>query len=171
MLQDPNFDRTVILVLEHGAEGAVGVVLNRPTDIDLVAALPDWYQAAAEPAVVFVGGPVGQGAVLCLGQSTSTLTMIEGWQPVVGSLGLVDLSRDASEVLGSLVNVRVFSGYAGWGQGQLEGEIGSHAWVVVDSDPSDALSSAPEDLWRLVVRRQRGTVSWLADFPDDPSLN
>jgi putative transcriptional regulator len=169
LLRDGTFDRSVILVLEHGADGAVGVVLNRPSDLDLAGPLPEWRGAAAEPGVVFVGGPVAQGGAICLGRAASVAAT--GWEAVVGPVGVIDLSRPASDVLGMVEEVRVFTGYAGWGAGQLEGELDAGAWLVVPAEPDDALSADPGSLWRRVLRRQGGTSSWLANFPDDPSLN
>ena len=169
VLRDGTFDRTVILVLEHGDEGAVGVVLNRPSDLDLAGPLPDWRSAAAEPGVVFVGGPVAQGGAICLGRAASRSA--DGWEAVVGPVGVVDLSLPAADVLAVVEAVRVFTGYAGWSEGQLEAELEVGAWVVVDAEPEDALSSDPEALWRSVLRRQRGRTAWLANFPDHPSLN
>jgi putative transcriptional regulator len=169
VLRDGTFDRTVILLLEHGDDGAVGVVLNRPSDLDVGGPLPEWRSAAAEPGVVFVGGPVAQGGAICLGRAASVAA--DGWEPVVGAVGVVDLSRPASDVLGMVEEVRVFTGYAGWGGGQLEGELQAGAWLVLTAEPGDALSADPESLWRTVLRRQPGPVSWLANYPEDPSLN
>lgn len=168
-LRDGTFDRTVILILEHGEEGAVGVVLNRPSDLDLADPLPEWRQAAAEPGVVFVGGPVAQGGAICLGRAVSGAA--PGFDPVVGRLGLVDLSRPASDVLGGVEEIRVFTGYAGWESGQLEGELEVGAWLVVAAHPGDPLSPDPASLWRLVLGRQRGRIAWLANFPDDLASN
>lgn len=169
VLRDGTFDRTVILVLEHGDDGAVGVVLNRPSDLDLAGPLPEWRSAAAEPGVVFVGGPVAQGGAICLGRAAGLTA--DGWEAVVGRVGVVDLSLPAAHVLGAVQAVRIFTGYAGWSPGQLEGELEVGAWVVADAEPDDALSPEPETLWRTVLRRQRGRVAWLANFPDHPSLN
>ena len=169
VLRDGTFDRTVILLLEHGVDGAVGVVLNRPSDLDLAGPLPEWRGAAAEPGVVFVGGPVAQGGAICLGRAASVAAT--GWEAVVGPVGVVDLSRPASDVLGMVEEVRVFTGYAGWGSGQLEGELEAGAWLVVPAVPDDALSPDPGSLWRTVLRRQGGASAWLANYPEDPSLN
>lgn len=169
LLSDGIFDRTVVLLLEHGAEGALGVVLNRPSDLELSDSLPGWSEVAVEPAVVFVGGPVAAGGALCLGRAGGGGA--PGWEPVVGRVGIVDLNLPAWEVVPDLDAVRVFSGYAGWGEGQLEQEVAAGAWLVVDGEPDDPLSAAPERLWRDVLRRQGGTTAWLANHPHEPSLN
>lgn len=164
------FERTVVLLLEHGTDdGAVGVVLNRPSDLDLGGPMPAWREAAADPPVVFLGGPVSQGGAICLGWAASAAAA--GWEPLVGQVGVIDLSRRPEEVLAGVQRVRVFTGYAGWAPGQLEGELDAEAWVVADAEPGDALSAEPDVLWRAVLRRQGGEVAWLANAPDDPSLN
>ena len=170
LLGDGIFDRSVVLVLDHGEDdGAVGVILNRPSELHVAAALPAWGGAAAEPGVVFLGGPVAQGGVLCLGRAAARTA--PGWQQVVGEVGIVDLERAPEDVLGEVDQVRVFTGYAGWSPGQLEGELDVGAWLVARPTPDDALSLEPGGLWRAVLRRQPGRTAWLANFPEDPALN
>ncbi len=169
-LRDPNFDRTVVLVLEHGAEGALGVVLNRPTPTNLDAALPRWERLAAHPSVLFEGGPVAPTAANCLGR-TPVAAEPDGWHPLFGGLATVDLERDPDDLAGAVHDIRVFAGYAGWGADQLEGEVTAGAWYVVDAHPDDPLSPRPDDLWRGVLRRQRGRLAMVANFPADPATN
>ena len=182
-LGDPNFHRTVILVIEHGEDGAVGVVLNRPTEMELSDPLPLWESLAAHPPVVFKGGPVAPNVAICLGRAR-TATIIPGfdgdgdeddgevWQPLFGPLGALDLSGDPDDIADQGVErIRVFSGYAGWGEGQLEDEIDEGAWFVVDALPDDALSADPDELWHTVLRRQPGRLSLFGNFPPDPSMN
>jgi len=167
-LEDPNFFRTVVLVIEHGDEGALGVVLNRPSGLEVSEPLPAWAEVAAQPPVVFVGGPVSPSSAICLGRMAG-----EGhdWQPLVGSVGAVDLNVGPGEVSPRPQVVRVFAGYAGWGPRQLEAEIVSGGWFVVDAEPDDALSPAPDDLWSDVLRRQPGRLALFADYPLDPTAN
>ena len=169
VLADPNFARTVVLVIEHGEEGTVGVVLNRPTDLAVDDPLPGWSGAAAPPAVVFVGGPVAPGAALCLARVRDEGA--PGWSPVVEGVGTVDLSEGLDEVLERVEGLRVFAGCAGWAPGQLEEEIDQGSWFVVDGHPEDVLSTEPSRLWPAVLRRQGGRLALLAHFPLDPSLN
>ncbi len=169
-LGDPNFEGSVVLVLEHGDDGAVGVVLNRPTDTDLADPLPGWHRLAATPPVVFAGGPVAPDAAICLGRSWPD-ERVEAFEPFDGSLGTVDLSHDPDEVATALRDVRVFAGYAGWAGGQLEAEIDAGAWFVVDAHPDDVLSPEPDELWRSVLRRQRGRLAMFANYPPNPSMN
>ena len=169
-LGDPNFDHTVVLLLEHGEDGAVGVVLNRPTGTDLSDPLPGWSRLAAEPPVVFVGGPVSPDAAICLARSWPD-EPLDSYEPLLDSLGTLDLSADPDEVAAGVQGVRVFVGYAGWGAGQLESEIAAGAWWVVDASPDDALSAEPEELWRSVLRRQRGRLAIFANYPANPAMN
>jgi putative transcriptional regulator len=165
----PNFDRTVVLLLEHGDGGAVGLVLNRPSDTRVAEALPGWELLAAEPSQVFVGGPVSEDAAIALGAARRP-DPGSGFMPVVGEVGTIDLHRDPDEVWDDITAVRIFAGYAGWGPGQLEDELANHAWVVLPGEADDVMGP-PEDLWRRVLRRQGGTTAWLANAPTDPSVN
>lgn len=173
VLTDPNFDRTVVLVLEHNDEGAIGVVLNRPSDTTLAETLPGWHSVAAAPGVVFVGGPVAPTAAIGLAVAVAPPDGdgADGWIPVVGALGTVDLERDPDELQPGVREARVFAGYAGWAPGQLEGELQVGGWFVVDADVGDALVTNPGTLWRAVLKRQRGSLSWLANYPKDISAN
>lgn len=169
-LGDPNFDRTVILMLEHGDEGALGVIINRPSPLDVHEALPDWARFAGQPEVVFIGGPVGPGSIIGLALRSAELP--DGaWQPVLGLVGVLDLSADADELGAAVDTVRVFAGYAGWGGGQLEGELAQGAWFVVDAEVSDPMSPDPEGLWRMVLRRQPPPLNRYALFPPSLSVN
>ena len=168
-LEDPNFDRTVVLVLEHHDEGAVGVVLNRPSETAVEDVLPSWAGVAAEPAVVFVGGPVAPGSAIGLGSAAMASEGGDGFTAVLGAVGVLDLSLGPDEL--AVADVRIFSGYAGWSPGQLEGEIEAGGWFVVDALPGDASAADAVDLWRSVLRRQPGDLALVATFPADPSLN
>jgi putative transcriptional regulator len=169
-LEDPNFHRSVVLLLEHDENGALGVILNRPSVTDVDVVLPDWAELAPSPGVVFAGGPVSPGAAIGLGRAPEA-SAVDGWAPLFGHLGTVDLSRPPDDVPVAVEAVRVFAGYAGWGEGQLEGELDEGAWLVLDAEPGDVMSDNPADLWSDVLRRQEGTTAWLANFPPDPSLN
>jgi putative transcriptional regulator len=168
-LADPNFDRTVVLLLEHGAGGAIGVVLNRPSELPVAEAIPGWEMLVAEPARVFAGGPVAEDAAIALG-SARRPDGGAGWAPLVGEVGTIDLHRDPFDVISDIAAVRIFAGYAGWGPGQLEREVAEQAWVVIPAQPDDVLGPA-EDLWRRVLLRQGGRLAWLANAPIDATLN
>jgi putative transcriptional regulator len=169
-LVDENFDRTVVLVLEHNDDGALGVVLNRPGSQPVAEVLSNWADLTPSPAVVFGGGPVEQGSVIGLAR-VATGEPSDLWAPVFDSIGTVDLTADPADVHPPVDAVRLFSGYAGWVADQLEGELAVGAWIVADFVHDDAFGGEPASLWRSVLRRQGGRLAWLATYPDDPSLN
>jgi putative transcriptional regulator len=170
-LLDPNFSRAVLLMLEHNDEGAIGVVLNRPTEALLAEALPEWSALAGEPAVAFLGGPVQpEEAVIGLAR-VAVPRVTDTWQPVLGAIGTIDLGRSPEDAQVEVEAVRVFAGYAGWGSRQLELELARHDWFVVDVVPDDVFTRDPGALWRTVLRRQGGDLAIAANFPDDPSNN
>jgi putative transcriptional regulator len=178
-LGDSNFERSVVLVLDHDEEGALGIVINRPTPVDVAEVLPVWQPLATEPGVLFQGGPVALDSALGLalvpGEGEDEPL---GWRRVVGRLGLVDLDVPPEVLAAEVTRLRIFAGYAGWGAGQLEDELAEGAWYVVDArfgagvdDAGDPFSEAPEDLWREVLRRQGGDLAMVSTYLDDPSLN
>jgi len=169
VLGDPNFRRTVVLVLEHSPEGAVGIVLNRASETAVADPLPQWKALTADPAVVFVGGPVSRELVIGLGRRKPGTSEV-GWSAVVERVGTIDLD-DLDGALATVDAVRLFAGYAGWGPEQLEGEIAARAWWVVGARGGDAFSPDPAGLWAAVLRRQRGELRLLANYPLEPSHN
>jgi putative transcriptional regulator len=170
MLGDPNFERSVVFMIEHSTEGAVGVVLNRPSALEVAVVLPEWADIAAEPRVFHVGGPVEHNSVLALARRR-TCASPHGWTQVAGDVGSVDLERSANDIGSGLAEIRFFAGYAGWGPGQLDAELAENAWLVVDAVPADVFAPDPEAMWRAVLRRQGGKLGMLADFPLHPSMN
>jgi len=171
VINDPNFDRTVVLMLQHDeTDGAVGIVINRPTETEVVDVLPEWGGLVGAPTVVFAGGPVSVESAIALG-GTAGATSPPGWTRVVHDIGTVDLELPFDQVGPHVSAARLYAGYAGWGPGQLEGEIEVGAWFVVDALPGDALTDAPHELWSAVLRRQPDNRSWFANYPVDPSFN
>jgi putative transcriptional regulator len=168
-LVDPNFDRTVVLVLEHGDEGGLGIVLNRRSETTLDDVFPEWRAVVSPPECVFVGGPVSGDAVIALARRRHR--ELEGFVQILDDLGTVDLAADPFDVGVALESLRVFAGYAGWAPGQLEAEVDQGAWFVVTLDPSDPFVDAPERLWRDVLRRQRGRLALFSNYPEDASVN
>ncbi|GIH74817.1 YqgE/AlgH family protein [Planobispora longispora] len=176
-LDDPNFRRCVVLILEHDeAGGTLGVVLNRPSEISVTDVLPTWEGLVTSPSVLFQGGPVQTDSALALAAVPSGQEPL-GWRRLhtgnasVSRLGTVDLDAPPEILAGEIAQMRIFAGYAGWTSGQLEAEIGEGAWYVVDSEPGDTFHDTPETLWRAVLRRQRGELAYVATCPDDPSMN
>ncbi|MFC5149036.1 YqgE/AlgH family protein [Streptomyces aureoversilis] len=181
-LADPNFDRAVVLLLDHDEEGSLGVILNRPTPVGVGDILESWAALAGEPGVVFQGGPVSLDSALGVavvpgeGSDKAGASAVVGdgplgWRRVHGAIGLVDLEAPPELLAAALGSLRIFAGYAGWGPGQLEDELVEGAWYVVESEPGDVSSPDPSQLWRAVLRRQRNELAMVATYPDDPSLN
>lgn len=169
-LLDPNFRRTVVLVLRHDDDGALGLVLNRPLPMTTGEALPAWQQAVSLPGNLFQGGPVGLDGALGLATLTPSADapLVDR---LVGPFGLLDLNADPAEGLPGVTGVRVFVGHAGWAGGQLEAEVESGDWYVLRPDPADVTTPDPAALWRRVLRRQGGELAIVSMSPEDPSLN
>jgi putative transcriptional regulator len=156
------FRRTVILVLEHNEEGAMGVVLNRPSETTVAEAVDLLSDLADSDEPVRLGGPVSPESVVALGDFEDPG---EAAAQVTGSLGLLD--PDAPDP--TLRRLRVYAGHAGWGPGQLDGELDEGAWIVASLDPDDPFTEG--DLWADALQRKGGAYSLLATMPADPSLN
>ena len=175
-LVDPHFARTVVLLLQADDEdGALGLVLNRPTGTDVEEVLPDWAPLTCAPPVVFSGGPVQPQAAICLGHKRRGGPLLGSYAELEGvpggSVGTVDLDASPEELATAVEEVRVFAGYAGWSAGQLEAEVEEGAWWVIDALPVDAFAVRPEDLWQHVLRRQGPPLAFAASYPPDPTLN
>lgn len=175
-LADPNFRRSVVLIVEHEPEGGtLGVVLNRPTQVPVDQILPPWSELVTGPSVVFQGGPVALDSALALAQVPGTDEPL-GWRalngsPAVARVGLVDLDVPPEIIAPEVARLRVFAGYAGWGTGQLQSEIDEGAWYVLSAESGDVFAEDPDGLWPAVLRRQGGELAFVATFPEDPSLN
>jgi putative transcriptional regulator len=171
VLEDPNFRRSVVLVLDHDEEGAIGVVINRPSEVAVGAVLNRWAPLVTGEPVLWMGGPVGVDSALGVGRVPGADEPL-GFRAVPApGLGLVDLDADPDELAPRLSDVRIFAGYAGWGAGQLEEELGDGGWYLVAAQPGDAFTTRPERLWREVLRRQGGDLALVSTYPDDPSDN
>ncbi|HLL09213.1 MAG TPA: YqgE/AlgH family protein [Nocardioidaceae bacterium] len=171
-LGDPRFRRAVLLILDHDGDGALGVVLNRPTEVSVHDVLPTWADLVSPPGRLFAGGPVSTNAALGLARLVRAgVDEPLGWQSLYDRMGLVELDTPAELVSGRVDAMRIFAGYSGWSSGQLEEELAEGAWYVVSAEGSDVFGDVQEGLWRDVLRRQRGEMAFVASFPDDPSLN
>jgi len=168
-LTDPTFAGTVVFVLDHSDTGTLGVVLGRPSQVEIGDVLPGWCDLAVDPGVFHVGGPCETDTALCLGTADGP---VPGLRPVAGDVHLVDLDGDPADVADHLTGLRVFAGYAGWSNGQLAAEIAEGAWACVPSLPGDVLSelSGPQ-LLRRVLGRQEGRLAVLSTAPADPGAN
>lgn len=169
-LTDPNFERTVVVMIEHNEHGAFGFIVNREVTTRMGELLPSW-PGAGEP--VFQGGPVDQQTGLGLGllHPTVTLPPPPEARPLLGSLYAVDLTADGAYLSGLFRSMRVFLGYAGWSPGQLDLELDDFGWIVADGEESDVFWSSPDTQWSDVLARQSGSARRLRHYPTDPAWN
>src|SRR6266511_1494681 len=143
-LWDPNFRRTVVLIGHHDDEGAVGVVLNRATEVPVSEAAPPLADLVSAGDPLFIGGPVPPQAAV------------------------VEADGDT---IGGIRKARVFAGHAGWGPGQLEAELEEGSWIVEPALEDDVFNPDPERLWSEVLRRKGRQYDLLRLMPPAPSLN
>lgn len=169
--EDENFHRTVVLLLAHGLEGTLGLVLNRPNDVPVGVLLAAWEPLASAPPSVFVGGPVSRSSMIGVARLRPGVKGCDGCQAVAGRLATVDLNLTATQVAHAVDALRLFSGYAGWDSGQLAAEIDAGGWYVLASDLDDAFTPSPGDLWERVLRRQGGRFALYANAPPRLSMN
>ncbi len=170
-LVDPNFARSVVLLLDHDDDGTLGVILDRPSSMAVDALLPAWADNVAPPEVLFEGGPVSPDAALAVAHVPPGDGDPIGFRRLFEGVGIIDLDTPV-EVLGPGVTaLRIFAGYAGWGAGQLEAEIAEGSWYVVESQVGDVFTPTPTDLWQQVLRRQPGELAWVSTRPADPTQN
>ena len=171
-LSDPTFAGTVVYVLDHSDTGTLGVVLGRPSQVEIRDVLPGWCDLAVEPGVFHVGGPCETDTALCLATTSDPAPADAGLRRVAGEVYLVDLDSDPAALSGRLDGLRVFAGYAGWAADQLAGEIAEGAWACVPGRAEDVLTpAAGPELWRRVMGRQTGRLAILSTAPADPSTN
>jgi putative transcriptional regulator len=167
-LYDPNFRRTVVLIGVHSEEGAMGVVLNRPSEVTVGEAVPQLEPAVAEQEPVYVGGPVQPGSIVFLAEF---LDPSPAGLLVLGRIGFPAPDADIDELTQATTRGRVFAGYAGWGEGQLDAEIDHGDWIAQPALPEDVFTDVPAELWSAVLKRKGGGYALLARMPVDPSVN
>lgn len=167
-LPDPNFARTVVLVCEHDEGGALGLVLNRPTEMTVGEAAPDLEGLAGEDSVIGEGGPVQPSAVLVLAEFDDPA---HAGLPVLGPVGLMGDSSEVEDIEEHVRRARVFAGYAGWAPGQLDAELERDDWFVAPAGVDDIFDPDAEELWRRVLARKGGHYRLVAQMPVDPTVN
>jgi len=166
-LYDSNFRHTVVLVGEHNADGALGVVLNRALDVTVRKTLPALGDLVPPGDLLFQGGPVQPASPVLLAEfAQAELADLL----VFGSVGFLlgDVSADAGS---SILRARVFAGYSGWGPGQLEAEMAGDSWIVEPALEDDVFTDAPDLLWSRVLDRKGPEYRRLSRMPYDPSMN
>lgn len=170
-MNDPNFARTIVLLLDAGHDGALGVVLNRPTELGVAEVLAPWAGVVSGPDVLFQGGPVETDSALAVAHVAADDEEPVGWRRAFANTGLVDLDAPVEIISAAVSRLRIFAGYSGWEAGQLEGEIEEGAWYVVPAEEYDAFDDDPAGLWAAVLRRQGGRLAMLATMPAEPTMN
>ncbi len=167
-LLDPNFVRTVVLIGVHSEDGAMGVVLNRPSTVTVADAVPQLQDAVGALEPVYVGGPVQPNAVVFLAEF---LDPSPAGLLVLGRIGFPAPDARVEELAEATARRRVFAGHAGWGRGQLDAEIAGGDWIAHAAVPEDVFSDVPEELWSQVLTRMGGSYALIARMPLDPSVN
>lgn len=164
VIAGPPFERAVILMIEHDSTGAVGVIVNLPTNIDVSDVLPDLIVDVIDPPTVYVGGPVSTDSAVVLGRSdVGPFTMMA---PGIG-IGVIDLDEPPPDTRA----IRVYAGYSGWTPGQLEAELEDGSWWVLPATAEEALAPDASGLWKRLVSTAPGAIRFHTHFPPDPSLN
>jgi putative transcriptional regulator len=165
-LVDPNFRKTVVLIAHHDDDGAMGLVLSRPSDVPALDAVPALEGLPGADGPVFVGGPVQPEAFMVLAEFDD---VDQAAAPIMAHLGFMPADAEPEEL--SIRRLRLFAGYSGWGAGQLEAELDESSWIVVDALTDDAFAPDPDELWRSVLHRKGGPFSLMETMPFDPGLN
>ena len=167
-LLDPNFARSVVLVADFDDDGAMGVILNRPAGVTVAEAAPELEPLVGPDEPIFSGGPVQPTAGVVLAEYEAGL----GAGPVLfDGIALLPGLQELADALPAVRRTRIFAGYAGWGPGQLEGELEREDWIRERALPEDVFSEDPEELWASVLTRKGGQYALVARMPEDPSQN
>jgi putative transcriptional regulator len=166
-LLDPNFRRTVVLICAHSDEGALGLVLNRPSDLEVDNAVPELAEALGGEGQLWVGGPVQENSVVLLAEFVDPGESLL----VTGDLGLVTDGATLDDLAVRTRRLRAYLGHSGWGPGQLDEEIEREDWIIAPLGAADPFSGDGDDLWRSALESLGGHYAIVARMPDDPSMN
>lgn len=154
---DPNFARTVVLLIDYGPEGAMGLIINRPATVTLAEVLPTVESLEGRTDRIYFGGPVQQDGLLILVRAEEPPEELE---PIFGDV----YAGGSARTLASLIvagfdekRLRGYAGYAGWGPGQLDGEVARGDWMILPAASSLVFDPAPTSIWKKLIdgRRQR----------------
>ncbi len=167
-LGDPNFAKSVILLVHYSEDqGAVGLIINRRSDVPMSRVFEDLKEASGRTDPVYLGGPVELNTVLALFKSA---TKPEGSQHVFRDVYLISSKDSLTSTLASHAEAAVFHayvGYAGWGAHQLEHEVQLGAWHIMPADAAFVFHSDPDSVWERLIRR---TETQIARIPRIPSI-
>lgn len=163
------FQHTVVLICQHDAEGAFGLVLNRTTGKNvgemIVADLPE----ALKDCPLYDGGPVQKSALSFL--HSDALLLDANVMPNLSLGHSIDELVELGESISPIRKIKMFAGYAGWSPGQLENEMKQKAWLTHPASLELVFDVASEQLWRDILRRKGGKYRLLAQSPEDLSFN
>ncbi|MEM7355662.1 MAG: YqgE/AlgH family protein [Acidobacteriota bacterium] len=150
-LRDPNFARTVVLLVAYGPDGAAGVIVNRPLETTLGDALPELEKADEPSPALYFGGPVEPRRIWMLLRSED---QPDGTESVLEDVYVSSRSSVLEHLLGEEEkNFRVYSGFAGWAPEQLDWEIERGSWWLIEADADSIFTEDPSDLWQRLIRR------------------
>ncbi len=167
-LLDPNFWRTVVLVVDHGESGALGLVLNRASETTAAEAVPELEEILEPDQQLFLGGPVQPSSVIVLAEFDDPE---EAALLAFDAVGVMGIDSTPEELAAGIGETRIFAGHAGWGPGQLDAELERGDWILEPARREDAFCGFPEDLWSHVLARKGGSYALVARMPADPSMN
>jgi putative transcriptional regulator len=167
-LLDPNFWRTVVLIVEHTEDGAIGLVLNRPSETTVGEAVAQLDELVDPDDQLFIGGPVQPSSVIVLArfEDPSEAAMI-----AFEDIGVLAAGGALEDAGAGVRSGRAFVGHSGWGPGQLDGELERGDWILEPALRGDAFSAEPDELWSDVLTRKGGSYALIARMPPDPSVN
>jgi putative transcriptional regulator len=170
-LLDPNFRKTVVLVIHHGLDGTLGMVINRPTTTALSQLLPDAKEFQGQPDTLYIGGPVFQQILLLLLRSRIHL------QSANQVLDDVYFSQDMNTLTDMLKRnsqkgeFRVYAGHAGWAPGQLQDEFDRGDWRIIRADSGTVFEQDPDTVWPEMIRRSSEQLIKGLNIPVLPTLD
>lgn len=167
-LADPNFARSVVLIAEHSEDGAMGLVLNRPSEAEVDVAVGELGGIVAPGDLVYEGGPVQTSAVMVLAEFNDPASAAA---VILGDVGFLPSHGDPGDLADGLRRTRVFAGHSGWGPGQLDAELDEGSWLLVPAKIDDVFAPDPDELWSEALQRKGGAYALLANIPEDPSVN
>lgn len=160
--RDPNFAESVVLLITYDKGGAMGLILNRRSDVKLNEVLPDVERLKNREDPVYFGGPVSPNRLFLLVRSVTPLDLAH---PVVDDVHVSESPQLLEQLLekGIEAEFRAFGGYAGWGAGQLDGEIERGGWHIVEGSADRIFAQRPAALWRSLV--PRNSMEWSRLIP------
>jgi putative transcriptional regulator len=166
-LLDPNFHRSVVLICAHSDEGALGLVLNRPSPLEIGDAVPELDDALGDSGRLWIGGPVQESGVVLLADFVDPGESLM----VAGDLGLVTDGATLGDLALRTRRLRAYLGHSGWGPGQLESELERDDWIVAPLRAAEPFDDDAGDLWAGALSELGGRYALLARMPEDPSAN